>query len=46
MSELKPDSEKKEERLSDKEKVNTEKTNAEELNSKRDMRKKLIKGTS
>ena len=33
MSELKPDSEKKEERLSDKEKVNTEKTNAEELNS-------------
>lgn len=26
MSELKPDSEKKEERLSDKEKVNTEKT--------------------
>ena len=28
MSELKPDSEKKEERLSDKEKVNTEKTNA------------------
>ena len=33
MSELKPDSEKKEERLSDKEKVNTEKTNAEELNA-------------
>ena len=32
MSELKPDSEKKEERLSDKEKVNTEKINAEELN--------------
>ena len=31
MSELKPDSEKKEERLSDKEKVDTEKTNAEEL---------------
>ena len=29
MSKLKPDSEKKEERLSDKEKVNTEKTNAE-----------------
>lgn len=35
MSELKPDSEKKEERLSDKEKVNTEKTNAEELNAVR-----------
>ena len=33
MSELKPDSEKKEERLSDKEKVNTEKTNAEEPNA-------------
>lgn len=33
MSELKPDSEKKEERLSDKEKVNTEKINAEELNA-------------
>lgn len=33
MSELKPDSEKKEERLSDKEKVNTEKTNTEELNA-------------
>ena len=32
MSELKPDSEKKEERLSDKEKVNTEKINAEEIN--------------
>ena len=29
MSELKPDSEKKEERLSDKEKVNTEYTKAE-----------------
>ena len=35
MSELKPDSEKKEERLSDKEKVNTEKTNAEELNAEK-----------
>lgn len=33
MSELKPDSEKKEERLSDKEKVNTEKINAEEINA-------------
>lgn len=33
MSELKPDSEKKEERLSDKEKVNTEKTNAEKPNT-------------
>ena len=31
MSKLKPDSEKKEERLSDKEKVNTEKTNANSL---------------
>ena len=31
MSELKPDSENKEERLSDKEKVNTEKTNANSL---------------
>ena len=35
MSELKPDSEKKEERLSDKEKVNTEKINAEEINAEK-----------
>ena len=33
MSELKPDSENKEERLSDKEKVNTEKTNTEKINA-------------
>jgi len=36
MSELKPDSEKKEERLSDKEKVNTEKINAEEINAEKE----------
>ena len=35
MSELKPDSEKKEERLSDKEKVNSEKINAEEINAEK-----------
>lgn len=41
MSELKPDSEKKEERLSDKEKVNTEKINAEELNAEKPNAEKL-----